>query len=372
MFNFEFLEAARTKRAMSLNDRVTYDRIITSLKIVDGHFQIPLPWKERSPCLPDNKSLALRRLFVLKGRLERDPICKMVEEQTIKTFMTPYGEEAVRLANRSFYVDDCLINLPTKRAVMTMAKQFKEALASEGFNPTGFFSNVEEALCDLLEAISNTTSLHIDRQPDYVRRTLVVLWENTTDCFCFKVESWNSIPTRRALLSYVASFFDPLGIVAPVLLPAKCRNQNLCRRKASWDDIMPGNETLNWKNWLLNLQMLKAFEYHATKLHAFSDASETGYGAAIYIRLTDPPRIPHSILLIGKSRVAPIKYTGILRLELTAVVLSVKLTACVRDELAIETDSMTVLQVIRNRTTRYDTFVAYRLAPILGYSEPEA
>ncbi|TGZ63692.1 hypothetical protein CRM22_006780 [Opisthorchis felineus] len=133
--------------------------------------------------------------------------------------MIPYGEEAVKLANRSFYVDDCLIRLSAKRAVKTTAKRFKEALSSGGFNLTGLFSNVEEALCDLLAAISNATLLHLDRQPDYVRRTLGVLWENTTDCFCFKVEGWDGIPTRCALLSYVASLFDPIGMVAPVLLP---------------------------------------------------------------------------------------------------------------------------------------------------------
>ncbi|OON21998.1 hypothetical protein X801_02097 [Opisthorchis viverrini] len=57
--------------------------------------------------------------------------------QAFKTFMTPYGDEA------------------------TTAKQFKEALASGGFNLTCFFSNVEGALCDLPEAISNTTLLQV-------------------------------------------------------------------------------------------------------------------------------------------------------------------------------------------------------------------
>ncbi|OON14573.1 zinc knuckle [Opisthorchis viverrini] len=70
MFNFEFIEAVCTKRTMSLKSRVTYDRMLTSLKIV-GPYQIPLPWKDGSLCLPDNKGLLLRRLFVLNGRLER-------------------------------------------------------------------------------------------------------------------------------------------------------------------------------------------------------------------------------------------------------------------------------------------------------------
>ncbi|GAA50586.1 protein disulfide-isomerase [Clonorchis sinensis] len=88
MFNLEFIEAACTKRAMSLNDRVTYERMLTSLELVEGHYQIPLPWKDGSPCLPDNKGLALRRLFVLKGRLERDPIFKRLYCEKIEEYGT--------------------------------------------------------------------------------------------------------------------------------------------------------------------------------------------------------------------------------------------------------------------------------------------
>ncbi|GAA47759.1 hypothetical protein CLF_100769 [Clonorchis sinensis] len=87
--------------------------------------------------------------------------------QANKTFIIPYGDEAVRLADRSFYVDDCLISLPTKRAVKTTATQFKEAVESGAFKPTGFFSNVEEAMCDVPGAISNTKLLQQDCQPDY-------------------------------------------------------------------------------------------------------------------------------------------------------------------------------------------------------------
>ncbi|TGZ54667.1 hypothetical protein CRM22_010581 [Opisthorchis felineus] len=283
--------------------------------------------------------------------------------------MTPYGDGAVKLFNRSFHVDDCLISLPTKRVLKTTAKQFREALASGGFNLTGFFSNVEEALCDVLTAISNTTPLHLDRQPDYARRKLGVPWHNTTDYFCFKFERWEGIPTRRALLSYVASLFDPLGMFAPVLLPAKCPIHDFCRRKVAWDDVTPEKETLKLKNWLMNLQNVESIRIPwcirpksfasdgKTELRGFYDSSETGYGAAIYKRLIVPPRIPHCALLTGKSRVAPIKYTSIPRLELTSAVLSAGLTAFVRGE---------QLQTVSNRTTRHE-----RLASILDYSEPE-
>ena len=39
----------------------------------DGHYEMPLPLRSRDDVLPDNYSLALRRLFHLKGRFGRDP-----------------------------------------------------------------------------------------------------------------------------------------------------------------------------------------------------------------------------------------------------------------------------------------------------------
>ena len=39
----------------------------------DGQYQMPLPLRENTPKLPDNKALALRRLLKLKSRMENDP-----------------------------------------------------------------------------------------------------------------------------------------------------------------------------------------------------------------------------------------------------------------------------------------------------------
>ena len=38
----------------------------------DGHYEMPLPFQGNTPKLPDNKSLALRRLNKLKTRMEND------------------------------------------------------------------------------------------------------------------------------------------------------------------------------------------------------------------------------------------------------------------------------------------------------------
>ena len=40
--------------------------------MVDGHFQVALPWRCDPPYLPNNKAVAERRGLLLKKRLQRD------------------------------------------------------------------------------------------------------------------------------------------------------------------------------------------------------------------------------------------------------------------------------------------------------------
>ena len=42
-------------------------------KDADGHYETPLPFHDSSPCLPNNKAHAFRRLQQLKKRLQRNP-----------------------------------------------------------------------------------------------------------------------------------------------------------------------------------------------------------------------------------------------------------------------------------------------------------
>jgi len=42
------------------------------MKKIDGHYQLPLPWKDTGIRLPLNRSMALKRLHSLKRKLERN------------------------------------------------------------------------------------------------------------------------------------------------------------------------------------------------------------------------------------------------------------------------------------------------------------
>ena len=62
-------------------------------------------------------------------------------------------------------------------------------------------------------------------------RALGVHWDIARDEIRFKVKLIEKPLTRRGILSTVSSLFDPLGLVCPVLLPAKAIVQKLCKEK---------------------------------------------------------------------------------------------------------------------------------------------
>ena len=74
----------------------------------------------------------------------------------------------------------------------------------------------------------------------------------------------------------------------------------------------------------------------STQLHHFSDTSTTGYGQCSYVPLVDDRGQIHCSLIMGKARVAPLKMVTIPRLELTAAVVSVRVSDMLRQELQHE------------------------------------
>ena len=86
----------------------------------------------------------------------------------------------------------------------------------------------------------------------------------------------------------------------------------------------------------------------------------------------------HCSLLLGKSRVVQKRFVSIPRLELTAAVLSVKMSCLLKKELNLGevnhyfwTDSKVVLGYSRNETRRFKTFVTNRIYQIKSNANAE-
>ena len=96
---------------------------------------------------------------------------------------------------------------------------------------------------------------------------------------------------------------------------------------------------------------------------------------ACYLRQVDNKNDIHVSLVFGKSRVSPLKFVTIPRLELTAAATSVKLAAMVKEELMLRdmlqtvywSDSKICLGYISNESRRFRVFVANRVSTIRSY-----
>ena len=114
--------------------------------------------------------------------------------------------------------------------------------------------------------------------------------------------------------------------------------QDLWKLQIDWDAVIPPEEHKAAKEWMDEIKVVKELQikrrYFSCKisevlnaeLHVFSDASQKGYGAVCYLRVTTPSDIEVQHV-VAKSRVAPIKKKTVPQLELMAAVLGAKMVS---------------------------------------------
>ena len=141
--------------------------------------------------------------------------------------------------------------------------------------------------------------------------------------------------TERLILSKVAQIFDSLSFISPVVIRAKMVLKELWLHKLNWDDLLPPQITTKWliiredHTSLTRLSIPRWFDTwqdSTVEIHGFSSASPPLMSAVIYLIVHSPSTYAISTLVRSKTRVAPLKWPTIPRLELTAALLFAKLT----------------------------------------------
>ena len=295
------------------------------------------------------------------------------------------GTEAASFLRNDFYVDDGLKSLPTAEKAIQLVKTSTEMCRRGGFRLHKFVSNSKEVIENIPaeDRAKGIENIDIENDNLPIERVLGVQWCIESDTFQFRIQLKDQPLTRRGILSTVSSVYDPLGLVAPVVLIGKQILQELCKANAEWDDPVPDEMRCEWEKWRNSLHLLhrvsipRCFKHEefgpvvSTQLHHFSDASFKAYGQCSYLRLQDEKGKVQCSFVMGKARVAPLKVTTIPRLELTAAVISANISRQIKNELEYTidkevfwTDSQVVLGYIANEAKRYHTFVANRIQQI--------
>ncbi|XP_049331748.1 uncharacterized protein LOC111197647 [Astyanax mexicanus] len=328
-------------------------------------------------------AVSTSKLAVLKSAEQQQGV--LVSSPTVK----PPSEELPRRPITVTPATGTHVKLPEEtlqsevQDAVQLATDLVELCSKGGFQLTKWVSNNRTVLSSIKpkERGKDIRSLDLDKDQVPADRALGLQWSVEGDDFRFNIVVPQKPQTRRGILSMVSSVYNPLGILAPLTLPAKQLLQQLCKQGYGWDEPISPGQSKQWTDWVEYLPKLASFNVPrcikppcfgkptSIQLHHFADASELGYGVVSYLRMTNKQGGIHVCFLMGKARVAPLKQLTIPRLELAAAVLSVKVDRLLRAELHLPlqtsmfwVDSQAVLKYIGSDSARFHTFVANRVA----------
>jgi hypothetical protein len=171
-----------------------------------------------------------------------------------------------------------------------------------------------------------------------VTQVLGVNWDTTRDTLFtdhrdVTDKAHEGPSTKRQLLQATSRFYDPMGLMSPVLITGKLIFQDSWCRGVGWDELLPDDLGSHWCDWVTLLPHLLDIHIHRwagvrgaddCQIHVFCNASEGAYGAVLYIQSTHRKETLVQIVCI-KNRLAPLKKVTLLRLELIVALIGARL-----------------------------------------------
>ena len=177
---------------------------------------------------------------------------------------------------RSFYVDDLVTGSRDIEGGRNLFWAARTCLAAGGFNLRKWKTN-DPQLSKEFQMDRDTMGQNslLDSDITYAKemlgaqsserktKVLGIAWDMEEDSLEFEfskiVETATETKvTKRLVLSTIARFFDPLGLICPVILELKVLFQNLCCSKISWDEEIPAEKRVEWEKLIAELRNVQS------------------------------------------------------------------------------------------------------------------
>ncbi|XP_066929853.1 uncharacterized protein [Clytia hemisphaerica] len=313
---------------------------------------------------------------------------------TLRYHINKIKDTSVRdLLLRSLHVDDLTTSLDTEAEACEFYTSCKEHFAEANFNLRKAQSNCESLERNLKKLFTGENQV-LDKCD--LTKVLGLPWNKGNDKFFLNFQnSLHSaeflLPTKRNVIQFTSSIFDPLGLINPLIVKLKILFQDICISNTDWDETIPTELISVWQQILLDLKEIKDISFLrpycyttnddpvvSRELHGFSDASKRAYGCCVYLRTEFDSGLVSTSLVTGKSRIAPIKGSTVPKFELcgaqilTIIINQVK--SELKDTLFIEKiyawiDSTVAYCWLKNENKVYKQFVQNRVNEIRGKSK---
>lgn len=309
--------------------------------------------------------------------------------RTIKQLVHDEGRDfplGSKILTTDLYIDDVVTGCDSLNKAARAKSEVIELLKKAKIELRKWASNEPELLADIPPEHCLAAPIPLEDKDNPTLKVLGLKWDPRSDCFIFVVTPQRRKCTKRTILSELARIYDPLGFLSPLTIIAKVLVQRLWILGIGWDEDPPADVVDFWNRYLEQLPILQSLQIprcvsinklQSCQIHGFSDSSEAGYGAVVYLRMTDADGNVQVLFVCSKGRVAPTKSVSLPRLELCAAVLLADLLKFVRDVYSpvlpckgvfAWSDSTVVLAWLRSHPSRWKAFVANRVSHILDVS----
>ncbi|XP_051155326.1 uncharacterized protein LOC127277921 [Leptopilina boulardi] len=380
-------------------------------RISNGQYQVKYAFNENNQKLGESRSISLRRFhfaekqFIKNSELKSE-YCEFIDKYKDLNHMSltkgdklgsgqflPHHavikEDCMTTKNRVVFdgsaktsTDDCLTGANSRKKDLFLRDDLSSLLKKGGSHLRKWASNDTT----LIPESSQSNSDHMSLDPNSTIKTLEIHWDSRKDVIFNKIDTSRFLKTitKRTILSLIAKLFDPLGLLAPVIVMGKIIIQLLWKAGILWDSSVSASIHTMWLSFRNQLHLIEKITFDRfilnsnsveIQLHGFCDASESAFGACIYLRSTDASRKIDISLVCAKSRVAPVKPVTLPRLELCGAfllsglynitLLSLKLKI---DKVYLWSDSIITLHWIHSEPHLLKTFVSNRIAAIQNLS----
>ena len=153
-------------------------------------------------------------------------------------------------------MDDCLDSFDNLDETITTIHDITRLLTFSGFNIARFISNNGIILKNLSRESLSSKFVNLDIEELPTERALGITCDSNTDMLKFKVSNKVVPETKRGILSAISSIFDPMGLIASVIVEIKLLIRELWRRRLDWDTKIPDDLLRQWNIWKQNVVKL--------------------------------------------------------------------------------------------------------------------
>ena len=312
-----FDDSAKYKDTMSLNDvlykgpclstdlyslllKFPVHPVVLSAGIENAYLQININ-KEHRDYLRFLCYRNLKEESIIRYRLTRVifgvTLSQFLLIGTVQTHAKKYENidpEFARKVKKDFYVDDLNSGAKSTEGFEFYKKVKSRFSGGASFNIRKWWTNDPE-LRKLIHDYENRKIVNIERHvnrevPKYIKivnsfnneNVLGLYWDHQRDVISLKIgeifkEAVNIVPTKRNILSIIASVYDPICYLQPLVIMLRILFQEICKLNIKWDDNI-GELVNKWNEIVKSLASSEIIYFkRCCYLHDIRDPVEQYY-----------------------------------------------------------------------------------------------